>query len=125
MALKVNGEYIRLVDSPVSNALTTDSFELEGESTAELRLTELDQTDPAGRWRFRLTGDALQLERAAQASWVDSNVFLKVTSEGVDLVNLSDDGVADLLERVLLNLEQGGGGIGILTKQIVEMALLL
>jgi len=34
-----------------------------------LYLTETDQTDPAGRWRWRLEADILYLEHALTASW--------------------------------------------------------
>jgi hypothetical protein len=34
-----------------------------------LNLTETDQTDPAGRWRLRVDGDKVYLERATAANW--------------------------------------------------------
>ena len=34
-----------------------------------LYITETDQTDPAGRWRFRQVSDALSLQHALTASW--------------------------------------------------------
>lgn len=35
----------------------------------EQRFEEVDQTDPAGRWRWQINGDVLKLQRATSASW--------------------------------------------------------
>jgi hypothetical protein len=44
--------------------------------TPELRFTESDQTDPAGRWRFRATGNTFILEKELTSGWVtDTNIF--------------------------------------------------
>lgn len=41
-----------------------------------LDLIETDQADPAGRWRFRLDGDKVYLERATAAGWATYETWL-------------------------------------------------
>ena len=43
----------------------------------EQQFTENDQTDPAGRYRLIVTGDALYIERADSASWATLRGFLR------------------------------------------------
>lgn len=64
MAIRVNGEMVQLAEPNAE-----DIFEVEGALTAEYRLTELDQVDPAGRYRTLATGDTLRIERAGSAAW--------------------------------------------------------
>jgi len=42
-------------------------------------LTESDQTDPAGRWRFRVQADIMYLEHATSASWAADEDWLTFT----------------------------------------------
>lgn len=124
MALKVNGETIVLAESVSQREDTTFSYEIEGQDTAELRLAELDQTDPAGRYRIRLTGDQLRVERATMANWANQRTLLSFDDDGIDSIRLDDDGMADFLEQWLLHM-QNGGGVGLLSKVVVETALLM
>lgn len=49
-------------------------------STApDIRFTESDQSDPAGRWRLQLNGDTYKLQRAATASWGSASDVFSVT----------------------------------------------
>lgn len=53
-----------------------------------LYLTETDQTDPAGRYRFRVDGDKLILERALTAAWAtdtDIMTFRNTSTNWVDI----------------------------------------
>ena len=60
-------------------------------ATPELRFTESDQTDPAGRYRQGVTGDILYMERSDTAKWADDlgagHVFFQynVPSKFVDI----------------------------------------
>ena len=68
MPVYYNGELITLASgAPVDDA-TTGSWEIRGDSIVDLYLTEFDQTDPAGRFRLRVTGDELLLQRADLAT---------------------------------------------------------
>ena len=51
-------------------------------STPELRFTETDQTDPAGRYRFDLGGDVFRLQRALTAAWATQTTLLSITGTG-------------------------------------------
>lgn len=54
----------------------------------DLRFTESDQTDPAGRWRFIGTGDSFKLEEALTASWAtDTDIFTVAGSPTLFTVN--------------------------------------
>ena len=50
---------------------TTKTLEIYG-STPELRSTESDQTDPAGRYRWLGSADSYSLQRALTANWATS-----------------------------------------------------
>lgn len=113
MALKINGEPIALADSPAQRANTGYAFEALGEATAEYRLTELDQTDPAGRYRFRVSGDALLFERATQPDWADWETFITIDKDGVIL--LEEDAVEDQLAVLLLQVTA--------LRELVELAV--
>ena len=52
----------------ISSRTVSQRGEIIG-TAPELRLTETDQTDPAGRYRLQVTGDVLNIDRAASAAW--------------------------------------------------------
>ena len=80
----VNGEPATIVDGPATRDDTDDSFEVAGDATSELRLTELDQADPAGRFRFRVSGDQLLIQRAASADWATATTVLTISGSAGD-----------------------------------------
>lgn len=82
MAIRVNGELVTVASGGAIDDASADSFEVEGEATAELRLTELDQADPAGRFRILVSGDAITIERAASAGWASSTVLWSASAVG-------------------------------------------
>lgn len=95
MAFRINGELFAVVSGPAEDAVTSASFEVEGSVTAEYRLTELDQTDPAGRFRIRASGDKLVFQRAALSRW----------REATDLLTISDE---EIVAHVPLDLSEIG-----------------
>ena len=60
-------------------AFNADVLEIEGPAAAEVRLTELDQADPAGRYRFLASGDAVAIQRAASAAWATAQTLITFT----------------------------------------------
>lgn len=64
MPLRYNGEGVELAAGPRVEAVTDESWEVEGDASAEYRTTELDQTSPAGRFRLRGEGDQWLVQRA-------------------------------------------------------------
>ena len=83
MPLRVNGEAFIVADSHVQRDATALSFEVEGRASAEVRWTEGDQADPAGRYRARLNGDALTFQRAASAEWAASTDLLTLRKDEI------------------------------------------
>lgn len=49
---------------------------------SELRFTEEDQTDPAGRYRFRGFSGAFAIEKAASANWASNDQFFVLDPSG-------------------------------------------
>lgn len=84
MQLYVNGEPIALAGGPTQRDVTEASWEVEGHSKAEFRVTEGDQKSPAGRYRMQASGDKLRLQRAASNT---SNPWASAT----DLLTLDDE----------------------------------
>ncbi len=80
----VNGEQIRLKTQEEGLADDETIWEVSA-SQPEYRLTESDQTDPAGRWRWRLNGDVLYLERATSAEWAADEDWLTL-DKGNELI---------------------------------------
>lgn len=67
----------------IGDEVETDYIkELAGPSP-EFRLTETDQTDPAGRWRLRLNDDILSIDRAATAEWGTFTSPITLDSAGI------------------------------------------
>jgi len=121
MAILINGEPIELVHGSVQRSATEYSHEVEGAETAEYRLTETDQTDPAGRFRFRVTGDALLIQRARRAEWAEAKSLITVEEEGVTLT-FSDDGMVELLKQMTMHV-QGSSLAGLYFRQLVESVM--
>lgn len=82
MPLKWNGEIVTLADSAAERAATAEHLTVEGDASAAIRLAELDQADPAGRYQIIVTGDQLLIQRAATANWATFTTLLTVGSSG-------------------------------------------
>lgn len=65
MPVRKNGEIVTLADSPAQQADQSVTWEVEGQTSAELRLRELGQVAPAGIWRTVATGGQLLIQAAA------------------------------------------------------------
>lgn len=110
MPLKVNGETFVVADSPLQRTIQGFSFEVEGPDSAEYRLTEADQADPIGRYRFRVEGDTLHVQRAASARWASSTDILtltptKLTSNvQIDLTSLVDSGLLANITNLVVDV---------------------
>jgi len=123
MTLRINGEIVQLAEGATQQADTTYSMDLQGIATAELRLTELDQADPLGRFRLRVRDGELVFERSIEADWADSEVMLTIGTAGVDSVNWSDEGLIELLELFELAV-RADGDVGLAVKKFMSYALL-
>lgn len=121
MPIKVNGQNVRLAEpSP------QDSFEIEGDSTAQYRLTELDQADPAGRYRFLATGDTAVVQRAATAQWATATDLLTFSATAVTvpdgiLLRVGSDGDG-VLVNVAAGLAANTSLVGVLAGTVVASA---
>jgi len=76
MPLLINGEAIQIIQGPSVDNDTTWTFDIQATAQVELRLTELEQTDPAGRFRLLVNGDQLLLQRAASALWATATTIM-------------------------------------------------
>lgn len=101
MPFRINGELFAIVQSSKERAEQEPAFEVEGLETAESRLSELDEIDPAGRFRLRVQDDKLYFQRAALPAWKAATNLLTLSSEeatfGVPL-DLSE--VANLVNAI-------------------------
>lgn len=95
MALLYNGEAVQIAEGPAIEAVTAESWDIQGAATAELRLTELDQTGPAGRFRLQVSGDQLFIQRGAGDAvdpWSSATTLLTIDDTGVR-VEYPDDAI--------------------------------
>lgn len=90
MGFRVNGELFIVAHSPLQRDETGVSYEVEGRATAEVRLTELDQVEPAGYYRTRVEGDKFLIQRALKTvargdwrDWVDALTLLEISKSGI------------------------------------------
>jgi hypothetical protein len=101
--IRINGVSVRLYDQPGREDEKNDSFDIQGEETAEYRLTQLGETDPDGRWRIRADDKELLFQIATAKDWGGVDTLLSLDSAGVTVHKPLDDRL-DLLEQ--LHLEQ-------------------
>ena len=109
MALRINGEGFQVSDSHLQRDATGVALEVEGRASAELRLTELDQTEPAGYYRLRVNGDKLLVQRASKTTlkgatwrdWVDADTLMEISK-------------AEVSFKVPIDLSSLGGFTGML-----------
>ena len=90
MGYRVNGELFTPANSPLQRDETNVSYEVEGRATAEVRLTELDQVEPAGYYRTRVEGDRFIIQRALKTvakgdwrDWVEAQTLLEISRSGI------------------------------------------
>ena len=104
-AIYLNGEAFVVSDGPTQRAVTAAVLEMEGSATAEFRLTEKDQTPPAGRYRSKVSGDKLILQRASAKTgdpWDTAQDLLTLDSEGITPnVPLDTDGIRHFVAHVV------------------------
>jgi hypothetical protein len=105
MPFFVNGEEVQLAHSEHELTRVNTSFDIAGETTAEYRLTERDQTSPAGRFRFRATGDKLVIQRATSPTsdpWATYVDLLTLSDEGITPdVDLDVDGISHFVANIV------------------------
>lgn len=113
MPLRYNGELFSVVSGAAIEAADQTQHEIEGIQSAEYRLTETDQVDPAGRWRTRLESDTWKLQRAdtagshgitADALRVTWKTYISASTDGVVMEPLSTDQSA-LMQEFLRYLQ--------------------
>lgn len=106
MALKINGQIVQLASPDNDIIIELDNSE-DRDTNVEFRLSNLDQADPAGRFRMRVNGDALEFQRATLPDWADAATL--ITIDGADqsvVLELPDDDQLSLLQQVLVELQQ-------------------
>lgn len=76
----------------------------------ELRLRDVNQTDPAGRAAIRISGTTLSIDVPTLSQWRARKTILEcdLTNQGVSKLVYTEAGLAHLLETLLLHLEAGG-----------------
>lgn len=120
--LKVNGRSFQVADDAGLRAETAWSLEVEGSSSAELRLLEADQTYPAGRWRVLASGDALVIQRAKRQTstddWTEATTLLTLEADGAT-ITFSEDGFINLLEQLILWVASGSL-VGIRLRELLQ-----
>ena len=113
MALFINGEQVVIAgpELPAASTLAVDrgTFEVRsfvGGVQAEYRLTDLSQTQPAGRYRLRTANDGLTLDRAASATgnpWDTYTTLFSVGSSGAFTFTVTDAVDNTVLTALTLN----------------------
>jgi len=87
MPLRINGESFLVSDSHRQRDAKDVAFETVGREAADLRMTALDQTSPAGRFRWRVDGDTVLLQRLGSVIpegeylWPSAITLLEVTKD--------------------------------------------
>ena len=111
MPLRINGEGFTVADSTRQRDATELALEVEGRAAAELRLTELDQVEPAGRYRLRVNGDKVLFQRATTILAPGEYLW----PGALTLMELSKDEVAF---KVPVDLTSLGGFTGMLISTV-------
>ena len=66
-------------------------IEIEG-AAPEYRLTDTDESDPAGRYRIRVIGDESRWERAASADWGSATTRIAINQTGIGFFGVAPVG---------------------------------
>ena len=83
MPVLYNNEEVTIADGAAVRDRTAEIWEIQGVLTAEYRLTELDQVDPAGRFRIVVSADVLEIQHALTAEWATDTPLFSFSSTGV------------------------------------------
>lgn len=97
----------------------SDATELD----VEFRLTDVNQADPAGRFRLRVSGSKFRLEAPTLTRWQDSKVLLECDADGVSKLEFTEEGLDRLIELLLVYVSSGSV-VGVKFAQAVQTALM-
>lgn len=102
MALRINGEVVQLASNGADTIIEIDNSD-DRSAAIELRLTDVNETDPAGRFRLRVSGDSFEIHGAAnRAGWLDDTTLISFDRTGVTKLALSESGALSLVENLML-----------------------
>ena len=128
MAIKINGEIFQFkgtasrADS--ETIIEVDNSEDES-AAAQIRLTDKGETDPSGRFRLRVSGTELHLERATQANWGAHQTLLSFDTSGNGGLNslaLTEAGLEELVDQLLMHVQSGSAlGLKLTTAMFVAL----
>ena len=115
MPILINGERVSFTGGgPGATPRESQSIDIQGEETSEVRLTELDQDDPKGRYRLRVEDSCLLIQRATAANWESAETLITIGTGGV-VIELPEDDTGDALELLLLEVRE--------LRQLVDLVL--
>ena len=140
MGFRVNGELFTIANSPLQRASESVHLEVEGAASAEYRLTELDQVQPAGYYRTRVEGDKFLIQRALKTApgsegwrdWVDAMTLMEISKTEarfnvpIDLSSLIrlQDLVLDIVDVEAPEVVWLGDGYGPTAEPVKYLAVL-
>lgn len=90
MPLRINGESFLPADSTRQRDASDVALDVEGRTAADVRITDLGETAPAGRYRIRSSADKLLIQR--QGSVLADGEYLWPSA--ITLMEFSKDEVA-------------------------------
>ena len=129
MGLKINGDPVVIASGGSQDTTTAYVWEIEGAASAEYRLTELDQLDPKGRWRFRASGNELLIEGAALPRWAGADLYIRLdqatrkVSLGQHLVASSGQDVGDTLQTLADRIDEMAQHIRYIILALADLGL--
>ena len=111
MPMKINGESFTVADSDRQRTAREVAFDVAGRDSGEVRITDLGEIDPAGRYRWRSEGDKLLLQRANAATpdgeylWPSALTLVEVGKDEVGFkVPLNLDRVLPFVAHVIASV---------------------
>lgn len=126
MAIKINGEVYQFIHSLTPGEFETiieiDNSDAIGQN-AQFRFTDVNQPDPAGRFRILVSADAIEIQGATFANWGASRTLMQFDRQGFTSLLWTDAGMREFLDHLQLFIEGGGEG-ALRLRQILEVALL-
>ena len=125
MAIKINGQVIQLVQNvegtDADTIIEIDNSDGIG-NLPQVRITDVNETDPAGRFRLIVSGDTIELQGSTKANWETSRTLLKFDRNGQTAALITEDGMIDLLDQLVLHV-MGGSGMTVKLRQLFELVL--
>ena len=92
MAIRINGEVVQLASEGADVIIEIDNSD-DKSQPVEFRLTDVNETDPAGRFRLKVDGDSVEIQGATnRAGWLDSTTLLAFDRTGISKLALSEAG---------------------------------